>query len=323
MGQVDGAATDAAREFGGFFSSARDFPLLPGPAVEVGSVRGYYVDLRLKARGAWPPAWLPEKGRLHVNVCQWGLGAYERFLAGEGERWLGDARSAAEHLLAAQGADGGFPHLYAYHHTFPLRPPWLSAMAQGQAASLLVRLHAETGEQRYADAARLALEPYAVASADGGVRAALAGGWLPEEYPTRPPSYVLNGGLFAIFGLYDVWKGLGDERAGAWFAETAATLAVNVHRWDAGFWSRYDLFPHPLPNVASSAYHLLHVSQLEALQLLAPADAVERTLARFRRYRDSPLAPRLAFAAKVAFRLAVPRNPSIARRLPWSPFFRA
>jgi heparosan-N-sulfate-glucuronate 5-epimerase len=322
VGERTAAAGAESREFGGFFSSARDFPLLPGPAVVPGAVRGYYVDLRLKARSAWPPAWLPEKGRLHVNVCQWGLGAYERHLAGEEGAWLEGARAAAGHLLAAQRDDGGFPHLEPYHHTFPLPPPWLSAMAQGQAASLLVRLHAETGEERYREAALRALEPYGVDSAAGGVRAPLDVGWWPEEYPTRPASYVLNGGLFAIFGLYDVWKGLGDERAGAWFRETAATAARSLHRWDTGFWSRYDLFPHPLPNLASSAYHLLHISQLEALQLLEPSDGVERTLDRFRRYRDSAVSPRLAFAGKAAFRLLVPRDIRIARRLPWSPFFR-
>ena len=39
------------------------------------------------------------------------------------------------------------------------------------------------------------------------------------------------------------------------FEEGVTTLARNLHRWDTGQWSRYDLFPHPVPNVASPAYH--------------------------------------------------------------------
>jgi heparosan-N-sulfate-glucuronate 5-epimerase len=320
MADEDGAG---AREFGGFLSSARNFPLLPGPAVEPGAVRGYYIDFRLKARlPGWPPAWLPEYGVMHVNVAQWGLGAYERYLAGEGDQWLAWAHEAAAHLLELQRPDGGFPHLRPYHHTFKLDPPWLSAMAQGQAASLFVRLHLEQPEgERYAEAATRALRPYELASAEGGVRAPLGSGWFPEEYPTQPPSFVLNGGIFAIYGLYDVATALGDAEARQRFLETVDTLAENVHRWDTGFWSRYDLFPHPVPNVASSAYHLLHISQLEALQQLEPRPQTGAVLARFRRYQESRLAPRGAFAAKALFRVLVPRNLALARRLPWSPFF--
>lgn len=317
------------REFGNFFSSAKDFPLLPGPNLVPGEVRGYPIDLRLKARlPGWPPPWLDgATGRLVVNVCQWGLGSYERFLSGEGEQWLDWARAAGEHLLERQVReegphDGGWRHEEAYHHTFPLPPPWLSAMAQGQAASLLVRLHAEGGDERHAEAARRALLPLRVDSTEGGVRATLAGGSFPEEYPTQPPSYVLNGAIFALFGVHDVWRGLGDEDAGRLFEELGDTLARSIHRWDTGWWSRYDLFPHPVPNYASSAYHLLHISQLEALHALLPRPELAHTLARFRRYQDSSLAPRRAFAGKALFRILVPRNVAVARRLPWSPFFR-
>lgn len=317
------------REFGNFFSSAKDFPLLPGPNLEPGRVRGYPIDLRLKARlPGWPPPWLDgPRGRLIVNVCQWGLGSYERHLAGEGERWLEWAHAAGEHLLDRQVResgphDGGWRHHEAYHHTFPLPPPWLSAMAQGQGASLLVRLHLETGDERYAEAARRALLPLRVPSTSGGVAAQLDGGPFVEEYPTQPPSYVLNGAIFTIFGVYDVWKGLGDDDAGALFEELVDTLARSIHRWDTGWWSRYDLFPHPVPNIASSAYHLLHVSQLEALSALVPRRELEHTVGRFRRYGASAFAARRAFAAKALFRVVVPRNVAVARRLPWSPFFR-
>lgn len=326
---MGGTEAGEPREFGNFFSSAKDFPLLPGPNLVPGDVKGYPIDLRLKARlPGWPPPWLDAaQGRLVVNVCQWGLGSYERHLSGEGEQWLEWAQLCGEHLLAAQSTeagphDGGWIHHEAYHHTFPLPPPWLSAMAQGQGASLLVRLHGATGEERYADAARRALMPLRVPSELGGVEAQLGGGPFPEEYPTRPPSFVLNGGVFALFGLYDVWKGLDDPEAGGLFERSADTLARSVHRWDTGWWSRYDLFPHPVPNIASSAYHLLHISQLQALNELYPRPELERTLGRFRRYQRSQVSRRLSFAGKALFRVLVPRNPKLARRLPWSPFFR-
>ena len=58
-------------------------------------------------------------------------------------------------------------------------------------------------------------------SGEGGVQARLGGGPWPEEYPTDPPSYVLNGGIFALWGMYDVGAGLGDEDAARDFEQGA------------------------------------------------------------------------------------------------------
>ena len=206
------------REHGGFFSSARVFSLQLGEFIEVGGVRGYYIDLRMKAQDpGWAPAWV-RPGEEYVDTCQWGLGSYERYLAGHGRRWLEEAVACGEYLLANQERNGpsvgGWRHSKPFPHTFPLRPGWVSAMAQGQGASLFVRLHDETEEDRFADAALRALLPLRVPSAEGGASAELHGHPFPEEYPTTPPSFVLNGGIFALWGLYDVWRGLGDDEAG-------------------------------------------------------------------------------------------------------------
>ncbi|MDX6452928.1 MAG: hypothetical protein QOH16_2977 [Gaiellaceae bacterium] len=291
-----------------------EFPTELGPAIVPGTVGGYYVDLRLKAASAgWPPAWLND-GSLWVNVAQWGLGSFERHVAGEPGGWLGWAREVGEYLVARQEQDGGWSHRDAYKHTFPLAAGWRSAMAQGEGASLLVRLANETGDERYAEAASRAIAAYP--------EARLSGGAVPEEYPTVPPSFVLNGAIFALWGLYDVWRGLGDEAAGARFREGVDTLAANIGRWDTGWWSRYDLFPHPVANVASPSYHRLHIVQLRALDLLEPRAELARTADRFESYLGGSWGRRRALAGKVAFRVAVPRRRSLARRLPWSPFFR-
>jgi hypothetical protein len=111
--------------------------------------------------------------------------------------------------------------------------------------------------------------------------------------------------------------GLGDARARAEFESCADTLARNAHLWDTGRWSLYDLFPHPfMVNVASLAYHALHTNQLRAMQRIAPRDEVADVLARFESYAQSRTLRARAFAAKSAFRLAVPRNPRLARIWP-------
>lgn len=301
-----------------FLSSAKRFSLHPGSQVEADSVNGYYIDLRIKAASPrWPPDGFQDK--LHVFTSQWGLGCYERYLAGDGDEWLQAAIAASEHLVRIQTRggkqDGGWIHKKPYRHTFRVRPPWLSAMAQGQGASLLVRAHRATNEERFAEAATRALNPFAIPSSDGGVRAFLGGRPFPEEFPTEPPSFVLNGGIFAIWGNYDVWKGLGDEAAGAAFNENMVMLAANLHRWDTGYWSRYDLYPHAVMNVASSSYHVLHISQLRAMQLIAPRREFSEAVTRFEEYAVRRVNLARIFLRKSVFRVLVPRNRVVARVL--------
>lgn len=311
---------ESARDSAGFFSSAKSFFLPLGPSIDPDGVGGYQIDFRVKTReSGWPPSWLPPRERqLWVDIAQWGLGCLERHRAGEGEQWLDSARAAAEHLVAEQGRGGEWSHLFRYPHSLPLPPPWPSAMAQGEGASLLVRVHALTGEDRYAEAALAALRPMRAPVEAGGTRALLGGGPWPEEYPTRPPSLVLNGAMFAMWGIRDVGVGLGDAEAAREFAEATDTLARELHRWDTGRWSLYDLFPHPVSNPASSFYHRLHISQLEGMALLSPHPEFDRIRGRFQRYMDSAWHNRAAFVHKGVYRLLVPRNRLLAHRLPWT-----
>ena len=307
------AGRPPGRAYAGFFSSARTLVLPVNEQLEAGALRGYPIDFRTKARVIGDvPSW-----RLPAAVIQWALGCYERWLAGEGEAWLHAAVAIAEQLVNRQLPDGrlrgGWPHEQPLEHTYRLGAPWLSALPQGEGVSLLVRIHERTGAQRCAAAARRALEPIQTDVADGGVRALLDGEPCPEEYPTDPPSYVLNGAIFAIWGFHDAAIAFGDAALAAEFERRVDALARSIHRWDTGRWSLYDLFPHPVPNIASSAYHALHINQLRAMNVLAPRPSLADAAERFAAYARSRLLRGEAFARKVAFRLVVPRNPALSR----------
>jgi heparosan-N-sulfate-glucuronate 5-epimerase len=306
--------------YAGFFSSVSSFNLPMGTRFDSSGARGYYIDMSVKAD---TPHWYGESAHLHVVATQWALGCFERYVAGDGEAWLAAATERAQALIDEQQADGpqvgGFVHGEPLAHTFALRAPWLSAMAQGEAASLFVRVFKETGEERFAEAARRALLPMGVDSSAGGVRAWLDGRAFPEEYPSQPPSFVLNGAIFALWGIHDVGAALGDAEAGAAFDEAVDMLAQNLHRWDVGYWSRYDLYPHPVLDVTSSFYHDLHVNQLRAMHRLVGRGEFAEMADRWAAYATSAWCRRRAFVRKSLFRVAVPRSPKLAQLLPWSP----
>jgi heparosan-N-sulfate-glucuronate 5-epimerase len=298
------------------FSKALWFPRELGSHIATGTPRGYYIDFREAVEEEWPPYWLPmvntRVGALYVGVCQWALGSYERYLAGDGKQWLTGAIAAGDYLVARQEQDGpfdgGWVHQLPYPHTFALRPPWLSGIAQGQAASLLVRLYLATGDLRYARGAQHAVRPLSVPTEKGGLRTSLDGGVFPEEFPTDPPSLVLNGGIYALWGDYDLWKGLGDSDARKRFEDGVETLARNLHRWDTGYWSRYDLYPHRIVNLAAPWYHRLHICQLRVFDRIAPRSEFREIGQRFEGYASSPVNSTRAFAHKGFFRLLSPRK---------------
>jgi heparosan-N-sulfate-glucuronate 5-epimerase len=293
-----------------FARQSLDVGRLPvGGHVAAEAVRGYYIDFREKTtKPTWPPEWFPWPGfHRFMAISQWGLGCYERYLSGEGEEWLAAALAAGQHLAGEQGPTGGWAEPNATH-TYRLHAPWLSAMAQGQCSSLLTRLSLETGSEELGASARRGLAPMQLPSAGGGVASTLQGGPFLEEYPTEPPSFVLNGAIFAAWGVRDVAVGLSDADAASLFSAVVETLARTVGRWDTGYWSLYDLYPHRVRNVASPFYHALHARQLRLLAGMTGQSELQAVAERFEAYARLRRNRTRALAEKVAFRLLVPHR---------------
>lgn len=198
-----------------------------------------------------------------ITTSQYALGLYEEYLAGRAESR--DAFLAqADWLVSMQSGDGGF----YYQFDLPsrsLKAPWLSAVAQGEGMSVLVRAYYETDDDRYLEAATAALAPLTRRLDDGGLMYVDATGVWLEEYPEDPPTHVLNGAIFTLFGLYDLVQATGDPDAAALFDESADTLARNLDRYEDDGWVRYQLTDG---SWATSTYYGLHIEQLRALAAL-------------------------------------------------------
>ncbi len=205
--------------------------------------------------------------------------------------------------------DGRLAYSKPMPHTYDLPAPWFSAMAQGQAASLLVRaatvLERPDLLARGLDATRSLTQPPLVAQAEEGP--------VLQEYPTSPPAHVLNGWIFGLWGLYDVSASMSAEAADKAFHDGAVALARRLPRYDVlDGWSRYDLYPHRLTHVASPFYHRLHVAQLRVMAALVPGEpAFAGTAERWARGLEDRGTLAVALARKIAFRLAKPRRAAI------------
>ena len=103
-----------------------------------------------------------------ITTSQYALGLYEEYLA-DGEDGVREAFLVqADWLVSMQSDDGGF----YYEFDLPsrsLKAPWLSAMAQGEGMSVLVRAYYETDDEHYLKAAKDALRPRLLPIADGGL----------------------------------------------------------------------------------------------------------------------------------------------------------
>ena len=189
---------------------------------------------------------------------------------------------AADWLVRHQDGRGGWQITVSRsvaEGQLSLEPGWYSAMAQGQAMSLLVRAHAQSGQRRYLDAAVRALSLFDVQSADGGIVAKFMDQYVwYEEYPTIPPCFVLNGFMYALIGLYDVaaTAPVGDDgqsTALRLYSSGIASLRRMLPLFDTGSGTVYDLRHLTLggaaaPNRARWDYHATHVNQLLLLSLL-------------------------------------------------------
>ncbi|PAA53851.1 hypothetical protein BOX15_Mlig010025g2 [Macrostomum lignano] len=236
-------------------------------------------------------------------------------------------RAAGDWLVANQNASTGAWPIWARRaigsrrdrRRLVLQPGWCSAMGQGQAISLLVRLHRHWPDRSdYLAAAVRGLAPFhrdAASDSTAGVAARLFNQftWY-EEYPVPGGLFVLNGFVYSLFGLYDLRQLLTDLTAKQNGSSSSSSQQLidgaslhshlaNVSRlystgmeslksviglFDHGDGTYYDLRhvtnPTEEPRRARWDYHGVHVTQLMALTTLEPDPRLLAALDRWEKY---------------------------------------
>jgi len=207
-----------------------------------------------------------------IAIAQWGLANYNLFCeTGDNVRRQKTLKAAG--WLAAN-LEQNVHGLWVWNHHFDwdyrdmLKAPWYSGLAQAQGISLLLRayVHPHSDGCEYLRAAEKALIALTRPIAEGGVLFEDDNKdlWI-EEYLVNPPTHILNGFMWALWGVFDFWLARKDASAKVIFDRGVATLLRNLARFDTGYWSLYEQSGTRLKMLASPFYHQLHIVQLSVM----------------------------------------------------------
>ncbi|GIQ69771.1 thioredoxin [Xylanibacillus composti] len=269
------------------------------------AVRGYYNDLRGKVSentildSAGVPINMKTSGEwiyFPISIFQYGLGAYDLYLETNEERFLACFRSALEWSVNNQAANGSWD-TFGYVGSPELSA--VSAMAQGEGASLLLRGYALTNELTYMECAKSAIDFMLRPIENGGTAAYKDGGIILEEYIGKGQSTVLNGWIFAAFGLYDYCLSTKDAGYRDLLNTTVHTMAEQLHLFDRGYWTNYNT----KGTIASPFYHNLHIAQLYVMAELFGHEQFVYYHDKWISYRESSIKSKYAFMVKACQKL--------------------
>ena len=288
------------------------------PSALFGALGEYYMIFREKAdyagpfdasgiplldyRGVLGPQYNP------IAIAQYGLGNFNLYVRSEDverkRKFLLVADWLVENLENNPAGLSMWMHHFDWDYRETLKSPWYSALAQGQGISLLVRAYRETGEAKYKDAAADAFKAFRTDIAEGGVAFTDVQGdlWF-EEYIVQPPTHILNGFLWASWGVYDYYLLTQDESVKTLFTRATSTLVRNLRRFDTRNWSLYEESGTFLPMIASTFYHKLHIVQLRVMSKITGEPVFSEYAERWAEYMTSTWKTRKALAMKVLFKL--------------------
>lgn len=268
-----------------------------GKCFSTDSVRGYYNDLTAKVSKLPEllgtdvlPKFKTASGEevdFPVEIIQYGLGAYDMYLLTGEMAYHAKFIQSVEWAMAHQASNGSWNNFFFIYPEHPY-----GAMVQGEGASLLLRAFTDTNEQRYLDAAKQALDFMLKPVEEGGTTDYSDNGPVLLEYTHLPA--VLNGWIFAWWGLYDYVMMTHDQSYSTIMEESCHALMAKLPSFTNCFWSKYDLGGH----IASSHYQTIHVAQMRVMYQLTNQRIFAEYAEKWSRYQENRLYKGLAFCMK-------------------------
>lgn len=213
-----------------------------------------------------------------VFSAQYALAALSGYTRTGDERYLQRALTNAEHLLdISQSDESGalwFPYRFPHQYYDVIMPvPWWSGMAQGQVLSLFTRISEmlphEPQWRKNADAIFRSFDGWR-ALGKPWITTMDAHGclWFEEYAGDVEPLLVMNGQIFALYGLYDYIHLTGDPHARDLFDGGATTVIRHIDtirvRGDYSYYCTREGYCQR-PEWQNRSYHPIHIQQFRML----------------------------------------------------------
>jgi len=232
-----------------------------------------------------------------IAIAQYGLGHYN---SGN----LEVAKRQAEWLIDNQEKNGLWAHHFDWEYRDKLKAPWYSALAQGNGISLLLRIYLVTKNKNYFESAQKAFQSLLTPIKKGGVLWVDKNNdfWL-EEAIVSPPTHILNGFLWTLFGVWDYYLLTKNKEARDLFDKCIKTLKNNLEKFDIGFWSLYEQSGTGMKMLASPFYHELHIVQLSILHKMTREQIFKNYAEKWEKYQLNWLFRNLALIYKIIFKI--------------------
>lgn len=273
-----------------------------GKSFAVDTIKGYYNNMTEKVTKL--PDLLENEGlpllntggkdvEMPVAIFQYGLGSYDLYLQTGENRYLNKFNQTVKWAIEHQDDKGRWnTFFYVYtHHPY-------GAMAQGEGASLLLRAYTHTGEQKYIEAAKKAIDYMLLPVEEGGTTIYRNSDIILAEYTHLP--IVMNGWIFAWWGLYDYVLTTKDEgHYKALLSKSCESLINCLPNFRTSYWSKYDL----AGMMASPFYHNLHIAQMQAMYILTGERIFDDYAKRWQRQQKNIACNTIAFVIKAIQKL--------------------
>lgn len=226
-------------------------------------IKGYYNNLteKINWRQGYDEKGIPlvinydgNKVYFPTTISQYALGSYDLFLMKKKQFFYDQFINSVNWLMKNQDSQGGW-------NVNNLLTCKYSAMTQGEGVSVITRAFLESSDVKYLEASVKASELMLKSINNGGTARYITNKLYLEEIAKTEPSLILNGWIFAIFGLFDIAKLTKDKKYINMLNITLKTLENELDNYDCGYWSYYDQCGH----LASPFYHRLHIAQLNVL----------------------------------------------------------
>lgn len=203
-------------------------------------------------------------------ICWYALGCLQDYLETNDSGLRDSFLRQADWLLNNKTIHNG---IVSWEIRFPwniygvrLPIPRVSSMDQGLAISVLIRAYLLTNEQKYLEIAKKAEPFYDISINEGGFKVFLHDGSIfYEMYPAGHLSMILDGHIFSMMGLYDLYSVSAEEKTRHRFECAMKTIVNNIEYWNyRNIWSWFGCF-----YLSSPMYHKINLCWLRVLSELS------------------------------------------------------